>query len=294
MAENNVLKIDVGEVIRTRAPRLARFLPGCIVRRLERLICQKELNRLLEENSGKKNGAFCKGVLESLDITVTMAHQERLPAKNHRRVVFVCNHPLGGLDGIALIHLIESYFGGQVWFIVNDLLMAVKPLEGVFLPINKFGKQSRATYKAIDEAFAGNDPIIIFPAGLCSRLNTADANDKKRPTISDLEWHKMFVNKCATYKRDIVPLFFSGRNSMDFYKKARLRKRLGIKFNLEQILLPREMIGSRGATYTVVVGNTRPYATIEAGHNADRYADSIKAEVYRLADEVAPQSHQNI
>ena len=54
MAENNVLKIDVGEVIRTRAPRLARLLPGCIVRRLERLICQKELNRLLEENSGKK------------------------------------------------------------------------------------------------------------------------------------------------------------------------------------------------------------------------------------------------
>lgn len=288
MAENNVLKIDVGEVIRTRAPRLARLLPGCIVRWLERLICQKELNRLLEENAGKKNGAFCKGVLESLDITVTMAHQERLPAKHHRRVVFVCNHPLGGLDGIALIHLIESYFGSQVWFIVNDLLMAVKPLEGVFLPINKFGKQSRATYRAIDEAFAGNDPIIIFPAGLCSRLNTVDSNGTKREVISDLEWHKMFVNKCVAYKRDIVPLFFSGRNSMNFYKKARLRKRLGIKFNLEQIMLPREMIQSRGKTYTVVVGHIHPNTEFEGGHNADKHAAELKAEVYALAKEVHP------
>lgn len=288
MAENNVLKIDVGEVIRTRAPRLARLLPGCIVRRLERLICQKELNRLLEENAGKTNGAFCKGVLESLDITVTMAHQERLPARNHRRVVFVCNHPLGGLDGIALINLIESYFGGQVWFIVNDLLMAVKPLEGVFLPINKFGKQSRATYRAIDDAFAGNDPIIIFPAGLCSRLNTVDSNGTRREVISDLEWHKMFVNKCVAYKRDIVPLFFSGQNSMNFYKKARLRKRLGIKFNLEQVMLPREMIQSRGKTYTVVVGHMHPYTEFEGGHNADKHAAELKAEVYALAKQAHP------
>ncbi len=288
MAENSVLKIDVGKVIRTRAPRLARFLPGCIVRWLERLICQQELNLLLEENAGKKNGAFCKGVLESLDITVTMAHQERLPAKHHRRVVFVCNHPLGGLDGIALIHLIESYFGSQVWFIVNDLLMAVKPLEGVFLPINKFGKQSRATYRAIDEAFAGNDPIIIFPAGLCSRLNTVDSNGTRREVISDLEWHKMFVNKCVAYKRDIVPLFFSGQNSMNFYKKARLRKRLGIKFNLEQVMLPREMIRSRGKTYTVVVGHMHPYTEFEGGHKADKHAAELKAEVYALAKQAHP------
>lgn len=287
MAENNVLKIDVGEVIRTRAPRLARLLPGSIVRWLERLICQQELNQLLEENAGKKNGAFCKGVLESLDITVNMIHQERLPDKNHRRVVFACNHPLGGLDGIALIHLIESYFGGQVWFIVNDLLMAVKPLEGVFLPINKFGKQSRAAYRAIDDAFAGNDPIIIFPAGLCSRLNTVVSDGTRREVISDLEWHKMFVNKCVAYKRDIVPLFFSGQNSMSFYKKARLRKRLGIKFNFEQVLLPREMVRSRGKTYTVVVGHMHPYTEFEGGQNADRYAGNLKTEVYALADEAA-------
>lgn len=287
MAENNVLKIDVGEVIRTRAPRLARLLPDSIVRWLERLICQQELNQLLEENAGKKNGAFCKGVLESLDITVTLAHKERLPDKNHRKVVFACNHPLGGLDGIALIHLIESHFGGQVWFIVNDLLMAVKPLEGVFLPINKFGKQSRAAYRAIDDAFAGNDPIIIFPAGLCSRLNTVDSNGTRREVIADLEWHKMFVNKCVAYKRDIVPLFFSGQNSMSFYKKARLRKQLGIKFNFEQVLLPREMIRSRGKTYTVVVGHMHPYTEFKGGQNADRYAGKLKAEVYALADEAA-------
>ena len=166
---NEVIRIDVGQVLRNRLPRMWRFIPRQVVNWLERTICQDQLNALLEANAGKTGAAFCRGILESLDITVDVAGAENLPPKDNRRVVFVCNHPLGGLDGMALIDIIHRHYGGQVWFVVNDLLMAVKPLESVFLPINKFGGQSRRSFRRLDEAFDGNDPIIIFPAGLGSR-----------------------------------------------------------------------------------------------------------------------------
>jgi len=281
MKEGEVIRVDLRQVLQSRCPKLMRFVPGSLVRWVERLIRQDDLNRLLEENAGKEGADFCRGVLQSLDVKVETRFPERLPSGNDRRVVFVSNHPLGGLDGMALIDMIQRHYGGQVWFVVNDLLMAVKPLENVFLPINKFGKQSREVSRRIDEAFAGNDPIIIFPAGLVSRWRKVENGGDSRKVIHDLDWNKMFVTKCRAYRRDVVPLFFSGVNSMNFYNKADLRKSLGIKFNLEQILLPGEIFSSRGKTFTVVVGERRSYETFMQG-DAREHALSMEAGLYGL------------
>nr|MDE6126692.1 glycerol acyltransferase [Muribaculaceae bacterium] len=167
MIADNGIKLDVASVLRERAPRLSRLIPGGVVRWLERTICQDDMNRLLEENRGLTGADFCRGVLSSLEIGIDVRNADALPPKEDRRVVFVSNHPLGGLDGMALIDVVQAHYGGQVWFIVNDLLMAIKPLNDVFLPINKHGAQSRRAAAAIEEAFAGNDPVLIFPAGLC-------------------------------------------------------------------------------------------------------------------------------
>lgn len=287
MNREEVIKIDVGEVIRSRLPGLYRFIPRCVVKLLEKLICQEELNRLLEDNAGKEGAEFCHGVLESLDVKVDVRFPERLPAKENRQVVFVSNHPLGGLDGMALIDLLQRHYGGQVWFIVNDLLMAVKPLESVFIPINKFGSQSRDSIARIDAAFAGNDPVIIFPAGLVSRYRRVPYGGKTVKMVCDLEWHKMFITKSVQHRRDIVPLFFSGTNSMDFYKKANLRKRLGLKFNFEQVLLPREVFRSRGKRFTVTVGNMKHHTKLDT-RSADGYARAIASELYLMMSDIEP------
>lgn len=277
-----VIKIDVKQVLKSRLPRLSRLIPSWLTEKLENTICQDQLNALLEANAGKTGAEFCRGVLDALDIKIEVKGEENLPPKEQRRVVFVCNHPLGGLDGMALIELIQRHYGGQVWFVVNDLLMAVKPLENVFLPINKFGHQSRESFRKLDEAFAGSDPIIIFPAGLVSRLRKVPYNGEKIKMVCDLEWRTSFVNRCKQYKRDIVPLFFDGNNSLDFYKKANLRKKLGIKFNIEMIYLPREMFLAKGKTFKVYVGITKPYEKIRGGKEAADYARAIGSEIYLL------------
>ena len=196
----------------------------------------------------------------------------------NRRVVIVSNHPLGALDGIALIDWVSKIYGPGVKFIVNDLLMAVKPLDNVFLPINKHGKQSRKSSSNIEEVFAGNDPIIIFPAGLVSR--------KRDEGIRDLKWQKMFISKAVQYHRDIIPVYFDGKNSPFFYNFAKLRTRVGLKFNIEMIYLPREIFRSRHARFTIVAGKPIPYNRFKGGRNAAIEAKAMKRIVYDLKSKI--------
>lgn len=290
MIEENDIKLDVAEVLRAKAPGVSHYIPQWAVRWLERTICQDEMNRLLEENRGLTGADFCRGVLSSLQITIDVKNPGMLPPKDDRRVVFVSNHPLGGLDGMALINVLQNHFGGQVWFIVNDLLMAIKPLKNVFLPINKHGAQSRQAAADIDRAFAGDDPVIIFPAGLCSRIANKSQFKEHGHRIADLEWHKMFVNKSIQHKRDIVPLFFNGQNSGHFYRVARNRKRLRIPFNIEMIYLPQEVFKARGKQFSITIGKRIPWESLAGGKDAQSSANEIRSTVYHLDTPLSPLS----
>ena len=272
MNQSSVIKIDVDEVLRSRLPRHYCYIPRFVIRWIERTICQEQLNELLQSNAGKIDADFCNGVLKDLNISLDIKGREYLPPREKRRVVIVSNHPLGGLDGIALIDFFSRYYGGKIHFVVNDLLMAIKPLNGVFLPINKHGKQSRQSFQAIEDAFAGDNPIIIFPAGLVSRKG-------KNGVIADLKWQKMFLGKAIQHQRDVIPLHFGGENSPFFYNFAKLRTRMGLKFNIEMIYLPREMFRSRNANFTISIGSPIPWQSLT---NTREKADEIKQIVYSL------------
>lgn len=207
-------------------PRASRFIPEFVFRKLARIIRQDELNRISGENVGKEGPDFARGVMESLDIKLSCKGVENLPSEG--RYVFASNHPLGGLDGMALLSFLCDRYDNHVKCLVNDVLMAIKPLRSVFLPINKYGSQSREAMKRVEGAYAGDDQILMFPAGLCSRMN-----DKGE--VCDLEWQKSFITKSVETKRDVIPVYFEGLNSKFFYRFARIRKRLGIKFNIELI-----------------------------------------------------------
>ena len=268
------LEINVEEVVRQRLPRYNRFIPRCLIRRLERTICQDELNKLLRDNFPKRDAEFCRGVINDLKVSVNFYNIENIPPIEQSRVLFVSNHPLGGLDGIALIDFVERHYGIAPQFIVNDLLSAIEPLSDTFIPINKHGAQSRKAVEVLDNAFASDRPLIMFPAGLVSRRG-------KKGVIADLQWQKMFVAKAKEYKRDIIPLHFYGENSSFFYKFAKFRQRIGLKFNIEMIYLPREVFRSKGKSFDVVVGTPISFSSLDDMPPMQK-AQQIRQLIYSL------------
>lgn len=275
-ATGEPLSIDLDAVLRSRVPGVRRWMPRWLVRRFEKLICQDEMNEMLRVAGGRRGSAFCRSVLEHLGIDVSVKGSELLPPSSDTRVLFISNHPLGGLDGIALIDFIAARYGVEPLFVVNDLLMAIEPLRDVFVPINKHGSQSREAARAVDEAFASSRPLIIFPAGLVSRR-------RKGGEIADLQWQKMFVSKARMSGRTIIPLYFSGRNSSFFYNFAKFRTSVGLKFNIEMVRLPREVFRAAGSHFDILVGSpVAPGNLIRQGESLRDAADRLRDQVYDL------------
>ncbi len=274
MESQGPIKIDLSAVLKQRLGAKSWLIPSFAVRKLERLICQEQMNDILQKTYPKRGADFCDAVLDYLGVTVDVDNADLLPPSP--RVIIVSNHPLGGLDGICLLSVLSKHYGQPVKCVVNDLLSAVEPLSDCFIPINKHGSQNRKAVKALDEAFAADGPVVVFPAGLVSRLGT----DGK---VADLQWNKMFVSKAIETGRPVVPVFFNGKNSPGFYSAARRRVKLGLKFNYEMILLPREIFRNVNSRFVVSVGRAIDPSRLKGGKDASASAAFVRNLVYQLS-----------
>lgn len=272
MIQEGITQIDIKQVLRQKAPSAARKIPGFMVDYLIRTVHQDELNDILRRYHDKDGVAFMQELIGYFDLNLELVNEENIPAEG--RYIFASNHPLGGLDGICLSAIIGGRFDGKIRYLVNDLLLYLSNLRSIFVPINKHGAQGKKNAELIEKAYASDNQIITFPAGLCSR--------KQNGKIQDTEWKKSFIQKAVEYRRDIVPVFFEGRNSNFFYRLANMRKALGIKMNYEMIYLPDEMFKSKHKTYSIHFGKPIPWQTFDSSRKPAEWAEWVKEIVYNL------------
>ncbi len=264
-------RINVREVLRAKNRNLAKVIPSFIINYIENIIHQEELNGFLQRSGHLRDKEFIEASLEFLFTEYTAYGHENIPSEG--RFIFVSNHPLGGLDGLVFMNEVSKYFD-NVRFPVNDILLSLENMSGIFLPVNKHGFQGRSAAQRIEESYASDDQILYFPAGLCSR--------KQGGEIRDLTWHKSFITKAIQYKRDIIPAFFSGRNSNFFYNLSNLRTFFGIKANIEMLYLPDEMLRQRGKEIKLVFGKSIPWQTFDRSKSPAEWAQWVKSITYDL------------
>jgi 1-acyl-sn-glycerol-3-phosphate acyltransferase len=264
-------KVEIRKVFLEKNPKLARLLPGVIFSWLERIIHQDEINLFLKDYGHKQGLPFLEEALKFFNVTIEIHGFENIPEGS--RYLFVSNHPLGGFDGIILMKILAQQFG-DVKVIVNDILMNIPNLQQYFLPINKHGQQNKLSAKVIDNAFISEIPILSFPAGLCSR--------KIKGEITDLEWKKNFISKSVEFKRNVVPIYFDGRNSSFFYNLSNFRKAIGIKANIEMLYLVDELFKHRNGLFKVYFGKPIGFETFNSTKNFAEWANEIRKLTYNL------------
>ena len=265
--------IDIDSVLKKKQPRIYRMLPGFVLRYLKRIIHQDDLNRditILEDYHGVE---FFKKFTSMIDWKIEIEGEENIPKEG--KYIFASNHPLGGPDGIIFIAAMARYYP-HVKFMVNDLLMYLPNVDDVFLPVNNTGGTNTRDYSLrIDEAYANNkNQMLVFPAGMVSR--------KIDGKIIDLKWRKTFISQAKKYERDVVPVYIKGNNSKFFYNFASLRKKLGIKLNLEMLFLVDELYKNKGKTFVLRFGKPISYKTFDETKKPDQWAQQVKDIVYSM------------
>ena len=279
--------IDIERVIASKNPTLLKVIPGFVISYLKRILHQDAINGYIFRNRDKVGLEFVDAILEEFGANIEVADTGyQIPDKKSDsssgirhlasgRYIIVSNHPLGGLDGMALLQVVGRIRQDLV-FPVNDILMNVPGLKPLFIPINKHGKNTD-NVRIIDETFASEKVILYYPAGLVSRK-------QKGNVIRDLEWKKTFITKAKRYHRDVVPVHISGQNSNFFYNLSNWRKRLGIKANLEMLYLVDEMEKQRDKPIYITFGDPIPYTTFDKTRTDRQWAEWVKERVYALSD----------
>ena len=274
-AEKAPFQIDIDEILRSKAGPKAKRIPRFVVSWLKRRLHQDQVNDFLQKAGDQEGVPWLKAVLDFLDTKVEVKGLENLPSDaDGRRFTFVSNHPLGGQDGVALGYVLGTHYEGRIKYLVNDLLMFLPGLAPLCIPINKTGKQSRQFPAMVEAGFSSDKHILMFPAGLCSR--------RRHGVIRDLPWNKAFITKSVQHQRDVVPIYFSGRNSNKFYTIANVCKMLGLKFNLAMLYLVDELFKNQHKTFEVHIGRPIPWQTFDRSRTATQWAAYVQDIVYQL------------
>lgn len=231
------------------------------------------LNKHLQEIGPLEGLDFMEGVISNLNINVNVNGLENLPDANER-LLFVCNHPLGGMDVLSACSAVRKACPNGLLIPANDLLMQLTAIKDMLIPVNKVGGQSKDLLAKVNAAYASNKQVMFFPSGKVSR--------KHPDGIYDDAWKKTFVSKAIEFKRNVVPVHIEAQNSSFFYRLANWRAKKGIKLNLEMLFLVRETRKQTNKTITVTIGKPIAWQRFDASKSPNEWAQEVRKLVYEL------------
>jgi putative hemolysin len=264
--------IDVEKVFASKNPRLSRFIPGFVFRKLKKIIHQEEINDFVLRNGKRFGFDFVSAIVTEFGAIIKTEGEENIPVTGG--CIMVSNHPLGALDAMGLLDIIGRK-RKDVKFLVNDILMNLDNLNELFMPVNKHGKNTTDMLQEIESIYSSGKLVLIFPAGLVSRK-------QKGGIIKDLDWKKSFITRAKKHKKNIIPVYIEGRNTDFFYNLANWRKRLGIAANIEMLWLPGEMFKYKNKIIKYIFGKPIPYTVFDHSYRDSEWAKKVKEHVYAL------------
>ncbi len=236
---------------------------------LRRLIHEEEINRFLYKNREVKGFAFIDRVFRYFDFDYHVSAEDRLNIPALGRVVIFANHPIGSLDGLAILRLVGE-IRPDVRIVANDMLAHIDAVKDLIVPLdNMTGGSPRRAYKRVLAALENEEAIIIFPAGEVSRA---------RPTgIKDTRWMPGFLNFARRANTPLLPIHIRAKNSLLFYGASMVYKPLGTA------LLAHEMFNQASRTIQFSVGEPIPVHSLASETVHDRtLVKRLKQHLYKI------------
>lgn len=228
--------------LRARKPLITKPL----ITLLRLLLREKDFQQFHKDYPHLEGFDFVDQILNYFDFTFCLRVNERERVPPSGRVVIIANHPLGTLDGLALLKLIGEV-RRDVKVIANDVLLNIKPFAPLLLPVDNMRDGSiRSNIKAIIGFLEQEEgALLIFPAGEVSRICPNG--------VRDTQWDPGFLRFASRCKAPVLPIHVNGRNSVFFYSLSMLCK------PLSTLLLVREMFKQAESSVQIRIGGMVDY-----------------------------------
>lgn len=233
------------------------------------------LNKIYDRNKHLTDLDFLNAILEEFQIEFEIDPEElkRLPKKGP--YITISNHPLGGIDGILLLKLMQEH-DPDFKIIANFLLHRVEPLKPYIMPVNPFenNKDAKSSVIGLKDTLrhlSDGKPLGIFPAGEVSTYK----DDK---LIVDKPWEEGAIKLIKKANVPVVPIYFHATNSKLFYFLSQINP------TLRTAKLPSELLTQKNRVIKVRIG--RPISVEEQNEHYDfnDYGNFLRFKTYLLSN----------
>lgn len=265
--------IDIEKTIFESYPELKGKLgQGTLLNLIKRLTHEGQINAFLAQNQHLRGFALLDKCLAHFNFSYQVSNQCYARVPSEGRVLIVANHPIGSLDGLALLAFVRS-IRADVRVVANSLLSEIEPLKSLFISVDNLAKKTshHGYFKQAVTALCNEEAVIIFPAGEVSRLTPKG--------IKDGEWQTSFLRLAKKTKSPILPVYIDARNSALFYGLSTLYKPLGT------LMLVNEMFNKVDQKITLHVGALTPWKSIASVDvPMAQWAKYFRKHIYQLTD----------
>lgn len=188
-------------------------------------------------------------------------------------VVIVCNHPLGGIEGMELTRVFAKV-RPDLKVLTNKLLTEIPELADTFIGVNVLAENAaQENAKGIKQTckhLKSGGALLVFPAGKVSEINV------RKRCIEDQQWDRLVGMLTRRYKAKAIPCFVDARNSKAFYLAALVHPLLRTG------MLAREMLNKEGASFKLFVGEAIEQQEIAHLESDDAVTQYLRVASYSL------------
>lgn len=263
--------ISIDKVVEDNLPSLANSpkVKGLVKKGLGYLLHEQEFVAFADTYPHLQGLEFIEQVLEELDFSARFSSSQLDNIPSEGRLVIIANHPIGSLDGLALISVLARV-RPDIRVVANRLLMSVTPMHSLLLPVdNMSGNSRKQELNAIHQHLKAEGALLIFPAGEVSRL---------RPTgVKDCKWNNGYLRIAKKANAAILPILVKAKNSPLFYGTSMIYKPLAT------LLLVQEMFKQRQKSLEFEIGTAIPPKSYLIDNLNDKEISRlIRKQLYRL------------
>jgi putative hemolysin len=232
-------------------------------------------NRIYDKHKHLEGLDFINALLEEFEVKFEIPEEDLRRIPKNGAFITVSNHPLGGIDGILLLKiLLEQRADYKI--IANFLLHRIEPLKPYVMPVNPFEnkkdvKSSVSGFKNALKHLQEGHPLGIFPAGEVSTYK----EDKR---ITDRPWEEAAMKLAKKAEVPVVPIYFHAKNSLLFYKLAKLSP------TFRTAKLPSELLTQSERTIKIRIGNAISVNDQKEQQNLQDYTAFLRKKTYMLAN----------
>lgn len=248
-----------------------------LVNALLKFLSVDKVNDVHRRNCDTPGPEFVKRMLiDDFKIKLKIDNEQVLDHLPEGAFVTVSNHPLGALDGIALIYMITRR-RPDYKVMVNMILNKISAMRPNFIAVDAWASNDPAkravSVRGIMEALRqlkNGRPVGFFPAGAMSKTNC-------RYKTVDREWQDSVLEIIYRAKVPVIPIYFHDKNSLwcNFLGHAFWQAR--------SLRLPAEVFRKVGKTLHISVGD--PISVDEQRANstdAKSLGTYLRAKTYAL------------